>query len=206
MALLLHGTTTPVAGSSWPPIAPASVSVFFASGTDANLELQILSSANGSSLYVLECHTFRFEDPDFNYSGDFECRLKTSRGNAGPLGTLLADRNSQREWDTRGRFLRDEVEGDCGRHPEYGVKRRFRLRGMSLTIALSNLSMVSPKSPAGQGEQPTPAFRSFRATVEVKRDDTATTDIAEVPAFGNPLRSGPSPGTYRRDCRVKRAP
>jgi hypothetical protein len=185
----------------WPPIAPTSASVFFASGQDANFALQIKSAANGSTLYVLECHTFTFEDPDFNYSGDFECRLRTVAGDAGPLGTLLADRKSEREWDTRGRFLREEVEGDCARYPDYGVQRRFRLRGMSLTIALSDLTLAPRKASPHGSERVAPAFRSFRMTVEVNRDDAATSDIAAVPATKNPLQPGRSPGTFRRDCR-----
>jgi hypothetical protein len=199
-ALLIAFGTAAAQVKQWPPVAPTSVVVFFASGKDASLGLEIKHAGDGSTLYVLDCHTFAFEDPDFNYSGDFECRLRTASGDAGPLGTLLADRRSERDWDSRGRFLREEVEGDCGRHPDYGLRRRFRLRGMSLTIAMSDLTLVT-RRPAASDDALVPAFRSFRVRVDVKRDDAATSEIAEVPPARNPLRPGDSPGTFRRDCR-----
>jgi hypothetical protein len=166
---------------SWPAIAPYSQEFSFPDGKSANASV-IIKDTNGHPLYRLECHTFTYSDPDFDYSGDFECRL-VSLYSKEPWSTLLTDDPQQtRDWQSRGRFLAAELEGTCGKYPEYGTVRHFRLRAMQLTLEISNFKLL-PKDVAksGSGES-LPRFQSFRLHIKAAPDISATSEIAERPA------------------------
>lgn len=186
----------------WPSVAPAHTSVVFADGENAGLVMEVLS-IDGRSLYQLECRTFAFTSRLFNYSGDFECRLfDPNEFAAVHSATLLADAESTREWDTRGRFLRDEVEGECGEYPEYGRVRHFRLRGMELTLTLADIVFQSSKTPPAKQDQLHPSFRSFRFEIQIRPEPAATSAVAELPPVLNPLRRQAGTNTWKRDCRT----
>lgn len=104
----------------------------------ANVSVLILSSTK-APLYRLQCHSGGYEgDPDFDYSGDFECRL-TSVGDHDQYSTLLTeDQNQNRDWESRARFFLVDIVGRCAQIPEFGSTRDFELRGMKLTLKIIN--------------------------------------------------------------------
>jgi len=135
----------------------------------ANVSVEI-KSAEGTSLYKLQCHSAGYPgDPDFDYSGDFECRL-SSVGNRDTYSTLLTeDPHQRRDWESRGRFFADNLRGECARIPEFGAARDFRLRGMKVT-----LRVIDPVF-AADGK-----LSSLKLAVTVRRDPNARRSIAEV--------------------------
>ena len=162
--------------------------------------------AHGNGLYRLTCVTFGYQgDPDFEYSGDFECRLTSLV--LSPYSTLLTDNPHQsRDWESRGRFLADELVGSCARYPEYGAVRHFRLRAMRITLSLTDI--VFDKSPGVRSASGLIGLSSFRFAFSVVPDSTAHSEIAELSGYEQPpyLNSSDS-SRYDRDCsKVLRAP
>jgi len=167
----------------FPPVKPLHTSVSFLRASTASLELRLVG-ANNAALYKLDCHTWTYEgDPDFAYSGDFECRLiplytQTS------YSTLLTDlEHPTRDWQSRARFLVLELLGQCGGVPEYGRIRTFRLRGMRIQLSLD---MVRTQSGVVNATMSPVGLASFRFTVDVRSDPTATTAIAASTSVSTP--------------------
>lgn len=111
---------------------------------DVSLEIE---SPEGSPIYRLQCHSAGFTgDPDFDYSGDFECRL-SSVGHNDRYSTLLTEDISQsRDWESRGRFFSKNIRGACASIPDFGATRTFQLRGMTLILQIVNPSFNSDGS------------------------------------------------------------
>src|SRR5207245_11632673 len=94
----------------------------------------------GAPVYRLQCHSAEYSggDHDFAYSGDFECRL-SSVGNRDRYSTLLTeDAHQSRDWESRGRFFAQNLRGSCASIPDFGAVRKFKLRGMDLTLKIIN--------------------------------------------------------------------
>jgi hypothetical protein len=78
--------------------------------------------------------------------------------------------------------LIDELIGDCANYPEYGRVRHFRLRGMELTLQISDLK-ISPNQYEPPGG---PKIQELYVDVFVKRDTSAASAIAEPPLYTKP--------------------
>ncbi|HEX6975886.1 MAG TPA: hypothetical protein VF147_15880, partial [Vicinamibacterales bacterium] len=109
----------PGGAASWLTVVPVARTFTFADAAHASASLDI-SGPDGTKLYRIRCATFRVDDPEFDWSGDFECRLV-------PLyepvtySTYFTDiTHPTSDWQSRARFLVPEIVGDCGSHPEYG--------------------------------------------------------------------------------------
>ncbi len=168
----------------WPKIASLRKSFTFLDLRTAEVELPI-SGLNGQPLYMLECHNGDYEDPHFNYSGDFECRLtSTNPDSKEDYTTLLTYAPLQtQDWESRARFFLSELEGKCGSYPEYGRVRNFRLRGMRLT-----LSLAFGGSERGSGRRPGGPFAAtLRVEIRAAPDPTALSQIAEDVPYRSPL-------------------
>jgi hypothetical protein len=173
-------------GKKWPSVTPLKESFHFKDAANAGAKISI-SGVNGKPLYIIECHTYHYQDPDFDYSGDFECRLK-SLYSLDAHSTLFSDVAKQtRDWESRARFLNQELVGKCANYPEYGSVRHFRLRGMEITLSVRN-----PKFEETIGmKRGRPQLKSFDFDIGVKPDRRATRSIAEPvpyiePPFANP--------------------
>jgi hypothetical protein len=169
----------------WPVIRAFTKTVLIPKASEASLIAELVDM-NGKPVYRLECHTAAYEgDPGFDYSGDFECRL-VSLYSKDAYSTLLTDNPQQsRDWESRGRFLVEELVGKCRSYPEYGATRHFRLRGMKITLSLREIrlsGMSTTKSDGGSR----PKLVSFRFNVSAQIDRTATSEIAEPVPFLNP--------------------
>jgi hypothetical protein len=135
----------------------------------ANVSLDI-KSVEGIPLYKLQCHSAGYTgDHDFDYSGDFECRL-SSVGEHDTYSTLLTeDANQSRDWESRGRFFSADLRGACARVPEFGAIRNFKLRGMDLSLQITDAVFT------GVGR-----LSSLKLTVDVHPDPDARRSIAEI--------------------------
>ena len=175
----------------WPDIAPSGGSVVFADGGKAAIDIVVMA-LSGDPQFVLRCLTVE-PQPDassVDYLGDFECRL-LPHGSADDAPSLLRDSEVQSEWDSRGSFYRSELEGACGDYPEYGRRRHFRLRGMELTLELSDVRFRN-----GVRTQPLSELMSFRFRWSVRPDAGALSANAELPKVRDPLQKhskGPTP-------------
>jgi len=138
-------------------------------------------------IYLLECYlnAYSHEDKDFDYSGDFECRL-TSLYSKDSYSTLLTEVNNQtRDWQSRGRFFVEDLIGSCGIYPEYGKIRNFRLRNMNLTIEVGDLNIDTGSSAKNQPFN-RDRVKDLFLTVKVASDMSATSEIAEPPKYLEP--------------------
>ncbi|PYY16276.1 MAG: hypothetical protein DMG60_15460 [Acidobacteria bacterium] len=163
---------------SYPAVQPFSKTVDVPSVSTTSV-VTVINAPTGKSLYKLQCHSAGYSgDPDFDYSGDFECRL-SSISQKDKYSTLLTeDLHQSRDWESRGRFFASELKGQCALIPNFGSVRRFRLRGMILT-----LKIISPRF-AQSGN-----LKSLKLNVQVQQDNAALTPIAEatpIPKAGIP--------------------
>jgi hypothetical protein len=145
-----------------------------------------IKSFEGRPVYKLQCHSAEYggDGHDFAYSGDFECRL-SSEGNQDGYSTLLTENVHQsRDWESRGRFFAKHLRGTCASIPDFGAVRKFKLRGMDLT-----LKIIDPRfAPDG-------TLQSLKLSVEVLPDASAIRPIAAVV----PLPKGP----IATKCKIK---
>lgn len=175
-SVLIGLLTAMVPASPWPVVTPLSETYFSPDGRAAAVVLDI-PGTDGSALYRLECHNWLYEgDRDFDYSGDFECRL-TSRHSLDTYSTLLTDvTHPTRDWQSRARFRVSELIGSCASNLEYGLLRSFRLRGMRLVLELTNIELAKP--PLDAASRPV-LLKSFGFKVTVEQDASAASPITE---------------------------
>jgi hypothetical protein len=201
--ILLLMIGLPLQCEEWPAVKPVSQSfeVNFAAGLVA-FDLPI-NSATGLVLYRLSCRGGSEtvldelgERDGVNWVGPFMCLL--NQGN-GPVSedSLLAEDDSP-PWHTRGQFTGSDLVGACGKYPEFGRNRSFRLRGFVLRLGVTNLVRGPEGSPRG-----------FTLAVSVDRDPTARGAQAERPNYVQPrlgkcdvVREGRDP----RMCRIWTGP
>jgi len=186
---------------SWPRVSPMERSFHLVDHQQPAAEMLIRSS-RGATLYFLQCYLNAGErdDPNFDYSGDFECRL-TSLYSEDTYSTLLTeDKHQSSDWESRGRFLVQELVGQCAQYPEYGAVRHFRLRGMELTLAVSGLKMEKG-SRARNAPWNVDRVGALDLKVIVAPDPGATSAIAERTRYLRPPRAHPQdPKNFALDC------
>lgn len=189
----------------WPPVAPLDRSYDVKDADHAKLALQILSPEN-KALYLLECQGREEKiEGDFEFSGDFECRL-SSLYSTERYSTLLTENpKQQKDWESRGRFDSDELEGRCADYPEFGRVRNFRLRGMKIRLEMSNVSLARGRRP-GDGWDSN-LLRSLHFRVTVQPDKSAMSPIAERVPYKRPPELYPGKDGSPLDCsKVRRVP
>jgi hypothetical protein len=163
----------------WPPIEPIDRKYRFSSMQQAKLRTVILGE-NGESLYILECYSFGTvpKTGEFMYSGDFECRLHSS-DNRYHESTLLTElTNADADWESRGRFLSEQLVAPCGDYKNLGRTRSFRLRGFRLDLKLSNVVFDESQR---SFSQMAPALKSFNMELVVTSDPSAKSAVTAIP-------------------------
>lgn len=169
---------------SWPAVGTMRRSFNFPEARNALLELPILG-VNSKPLYLLSCRGRDLHhDPDFEYTGDFECRLKSLYSTDRYSTLLTYNPLQERSWESRGRFISESLYGQCADYPEYGRVRHFRLRGMKLTVELSRITFERAHRPGDLEESE--LLKSFRLEVAIERDPSALSTIAEDVPFAEP--------------------
>ena len=126
------------------------------------------------------------------YSGDFECRLH-SYDNKDYESTLLTELpDADKDWESRGRFLAEQLVAPCGDYRDLGRERSFRLRGFKLELNLSNVVFAdSQRSFSGAAS----ALKSLDLEVVVDPDPAAISSIASTPSL--PLLKSLSEGCQK---------
>jgi hypothetical protein len=154
---------------SYPAVKPLQRAFIVSDVSQANVSFDI-EAMRGVPLYHLQCRSAGYTgDPDFDYSGDFECRLSLI-GQPNSYSTLLTeDAHQSKDWESRGRFFAAELQGPCARIPEFGATRNFKLRDMDLTLGITDQKFTV----GGK-------LSSLTLTVTVRPDPRAQRPIAEV--------------------------
>ncbi len=190
-----------VSQQPWPTVAPLTQAVHFVDREKQEAKMEVVG-IDGKPLYLLECHlnAYDYDDPNFDYSGDFECRMISLYSNNIYSTLLTEDANQSRDWQSRGRFLLSELVGKCGDYPEYGKIRHFRLRGMNLTLEISKL-IVEPGSKAYNRPWPTDRIKELDLKITIVSDPKSSSAIAEKTIYLEPPRRNPNdPNDRSRDC------
>jgi hypothetical protein len=151
-----------------------------------------LLDVQGVTSYTLNCAggNEQFLDDlsdagDINYVGPFACRL--NEGKADTEDSLLSEDESA-YWYSRGQ-VHDfrEIVGACGRYPEYGAVRHFRLRGFQLTLDFTDVAVDRRGNPT-----------YCVLAISVRPDATARSADAEQPGYLTPYKVGNSCDKVRR--------
>lgn len=175
--------------SSWPAIQSATKSFHFVDHRDTGIQMKI-NSTDGTPLYLLECYlnAYDHEDPNFDYSGDFECRLSSLYSKEKYSTLLTEEKHPTRDWQSRGRFLLEELQGKCSEYPEYGRLRHFKLRGMDLTLEIKNFTLGSATENEPWNRR---RIKNLDLEVTVATDPTASSEIATPTKYVEPPRAHP---------------
>jgi len=183
----------------WLQVLPLDQSIEFVDHVNEKAEIKIFCK-NGAPLYLLECYLNAYDHAtnDFDYSGDFECRLTSLNGDNRGFSTLLTEeKNQSSDWESRGRFLLEEITGKCAEYPDYGKVRYFKLRNMNLTLSIKKLELEPNKS----NDSSVHRIKRLVFGIQVVPDTTATSEIAEQSKFKEPLFPDPkNPSHLIRDC------
>jgi hypothetical protein len=163
-----------VSRTNWPPITEFHEKIHFDAVISRKFKKTILSSS-GTPLYILDARIPSDGDPDegYNYSGVFDCRLYSVRGNDGGYPTLLQNvRNATADWESDGRFLSTELGGLVGANPSRVILQRSRMRGMAIEIEVGGVVL----------DAKTGYVRSFDVSFSFRNDPAALSDIAADPS------------------------
>lgn len=196
MAVGILSSARTARADDWPVVRALHAVKQFRDGPKASADWE-LTDLSGRPLYGLRCHSAGYTgDPGFDYSGDFECRL-VSLYSKEVFSTLLTENPDQHhDWDSRGRFLSQELDGECARIPEFGARRTFRLRGMRIALEMKDV-VLGPEI-AGLRRR---TLASFTFIVDVRSDPTARSEIAERINLPEPTRLHPDdPKDFRLNC------
>ena len=169
---------------SWPIIQPVEQTYHVNNPDQGGVSLTI-RTPSGSAVYKIDCANGNTPDNafGFDFSGDFECLLQTVPPNYSFSTYFTENPHQDRDWQSRARFFASEVADPCAQIPDLGRIRAFRLRGMKITLAMSNVSF------SGQGKDLHLKSFDFRIAADV--DPTARTNITEPPLFEPKWKSLP---------------
>jgi hypothetical protein len=157
-----------------------------ANGSDTPV-VAFIKDTQGVPVYKLECHNGNYDDEsEMTFSGDFQCALFAIKASTLTSGDLLAADTKNElstDWWNRGRMRAAQLRGECLKYPEYSTDRRFKLRGMLLTLCFTDMKW-GPR----EDQQTEPLLAGFTFILKVIPDESAQSSRAEVVA-------GPKPPT-----------
>jgi hypothetical protein len=188
--------STKLIPETWPKVVAFKNEFQLADHTNQSFKLEI-KDEKGKPLYLLQGHmnAWDFAGNDFWYSGDFECRL-TELGVKHSENLLAEDENATRDSQSRGRFLRQELESKCWDYPDYGHLRCFKLRGMELCIEIGSYE-IGEKDKDFKVKR----LKKMALAVSVKVDNSAKREFAEWSQYAEPVRLNPgSDDDLSLDC------
>jgi hypothetical protein len=185
IALLLASTAS---AAQWPKVKS------FTRSFEVDLAADLVSidippsTVDGATRYIFWCRGGSQRELDqlsqrdgINYVGPLMCVL--NEGEALQEESLLAE-DDVPPWHTRGMIRIEELVGACGKYPEFGRDRRFRLRGFVVRLQVRKLELGMDG-----------AVRQFTLVVSAKSSHRASKPQAERPGYLAPI-----PG----DCDVVR--
>ena len=147
LALVLMSTAVLVAQTSkWPVIQALEERREFINPGQNNADTPLVAfikDGDGMPAYKLECHNGNYEDESaMNFSGDFQCALFAVEGTTRTSANLFAADTKDElstDWWNRGRMRAAQLRGECLKYPEYSTDRRFKLRGMLVTMRFADV-------------------------------------------------------------------
>lgn len=171
-ALVLSSICFAQAVTHWPRVRPEDKSFHVSlPAADPGVKMAI-KDQSGREIYEIACGTYATPFGAFDYSGEFECMLQSIPSSS--YSTLFTEyTNQDRDWESRARFFANEIAPPCGEIPDFGLNRTFRLRGMKVTLAMSNVVF------SGHGKEQ--KIKSFRFNIKVAQDPAANTPITQPP-------------------------
>jgi hypothetical protein len=189
LALVLTPATILLAQASrWAVIRPLEEKRVFINPGENNTDtsfMAFIKNNNGVPLYKLECHNGDYDDEsEMNFSGDFQCALFAMKGTTPTSGNLLAADTKNElstDWWNRGRMRAAQLRGECLKYPEYSTDRRFKLRGMRLTLRFSDVKWGPRKD-----QQDEPLLAGFTFILKAVPDESVQSFRAEVPSAPKP--------------------
>ena len=166
--------TSLAAESTWPKMKEFDDSFVVDTREEGTEFIKPLCDVNGTVRYVFLCRagTDGYLDKhshDITFVGPLFCRL--SEGAKEVEFSLLAEDDSA-PWHSRGQYDFRSLLGDCGKYPEYGRVRHFRLRGFELTLSVTDVV------PSDHDQ-----LVSLRMNVSLRRHDRITSKQAEQPGY-----------------------
>jgi len=189
--LLASGATAITPGprhARWPRVQPMEASVTFTSLATDTVDtpyLTVIRDVAGHTAYTVECHNWHDDDEHkIDYAGDFQCGLFAGSGDdtvANLLASATKDEESS-DHENRGLMQSAQLVGRCAGYAEYGATRHFRLRGLRVTFAYTDLKWGA----IGQGS---PALDAFTFTLSAVPDPTAYSAVAAVARVPKPPAS-----------------
>jgi len=136
--LFLLPSATLCAEKKWPPITEFEFTLGVSTSADRISFSIPLRDEKGKAIYTLfgtggsDSYLAHLSDTTkINYVGPLQLRLV--EGTKDSEASLLSEDDSA-PWFSRGQLHYSEIVGACGKYPEYGVLRHFRLRGFELTL------------------------------------------------------------------------
>lgn len=136
---LFVGNSLMAENNKWPIIKNSSISIDFSEQGPRSYNY-LITDSNGVPVYLLESYlsAYDFENPDYEYSGDFECRLTPLYEKTSGVNLLTYTQNQIRSWENRGRFLLNEMQNKKAENIGWGRRRSFRLRGMIISLEITD--------------------------------------------------------------------
>ena len=181
ISLALPGIPLASAGSyEWPRVAPFRAKFNVRDVRRMKVDLD-LHSVNGSPLYGLRCRSGESRDAEFDFSGDFQCWLRSLNPDDVYIDLFTYEPLGNLGIESRARFFSEELLGRCANYPEYGRIRTFRVRGMVVRLALSHVRFVLGRR-YGRGK-PITLVHSFDLEVGVVPDGSILSAIDEDVPF-----------------------
>lgn len=174
--------------SQWPIIRPLEGKKIFINPGQNNTDtpfVAFIEDSDGTVAYKLECHNGNYDnESEINFSGNFQCALFAIKGATRTSGNLLAANTKNElstDWWNRGRMRAAQLRGDCLKYPEYSTDRRFKLRGMLLTLRFADVKWSTRKD-----QQSEPLLSGFTFLFKVVPDKSAQSSRAELPPGPKP--------------------
>ena len=144
--------------------------------------LVFFKDPSGAPVYKFECHAGGYDDEsEMKWTGAFQCALFPFRGDTvTPVNLLAMDTRQEQSDDgwNRGRLLAKQLQSPCTDFPEYSTLRHFRLRGMDVTLAYTDIAWT--QGPKG------PELQKLTFTLDATPDKDAKTPQAAAAAGSSP--------------------
>lgn len=172
----------------WPIIRPLEERRAFINPGQNNADtpfVVVIEDSGSVPAYKLECHNGNYQDgSEMNFSADFQCALFAVKGATRTSGNLLAADTKDElstDWWNRGRMRAPQLRGECLKYPEYSTDRRFKLRGMLLTLRFTDV-----KWNPGKDQPDGPTLAGFTFFLKAIPDESAQSSRAAVPIGPRP--------------------
>lgn len=168
----------------WHDIKSISGEIAFIDPDTAIFVTDIMNTLN-EPVYTLTCKSGNIEDPNFIFSGLFQCHLKSQYSWYYVSSLLNDDYCQMSDWEGRSRFLLEHVVGKCALLPDWGADRTFLLRNMRIELGIHNVKFDYTNYYIRENMR-CPDVLSYTFTYNIIPDNTALSPIAQKSEISEP--------------------